>query len=143
MRRATGFPLDDLAFLLRHFLPHLNRDSIYRVLKAEGLNRRLPKPTVQPCKGKGHFHDYDLAFVHIDFKHLPKLRTTDGEICKRFLYVAIDRCSRFVHLDVYDAENAANAVAFLKAVPLPHHPCGHRLSRIESRRSIVPSTPTR
>jgi transposase len=33
VRRATGFPLDDLTFVLRHFLPHLNRDSVYRVLK--------------------------------------------------------------------------------------------------------------
>ena len=115
VRRATGFPLDDIAFVLRHFLPHLNRDSIYRVLKAEGLNRRPPKPTVHSRKGQGHFHDYDLGFIHIDVKHLPKLRTADGEIRKRFLYVAIDRCSRFVHLDVYEAENAANAVAFLKA----------------------------
>lgn len=115
VRRATGFPLDDLTFLLRHFLPHLNRDSIYRVLKAEGLNRRPPKPAVQSRKGQGSFKDYDLGFVHIDVKHLPKLRTADGEIRKRFLYVAIDRCSRFVHLDVYDAENAANAITFLKA----------------------------
>jgi len=115
VRRATGFALDDLTFVLRHFLPHLNRDSIYRVLKAEGLNRRPPKPTVQPRKGQGRFPDYDLGFVHIDVKHLPKLRTADGDIRKRFLYVAIDRCSRFVHLDVYDAENAANAIAFLKA----------------------------
>lgn len=115
VRRATGFALDDLTFVLRHFLPHLNRDSIYRVLKAEGLNRRPPKPAAQPRKGQGRFQDYDLGFVHIDVKHLPKLRTADGEIRKRFLYVAIDRCSRFVHLDVYDAENAANAITFLKA----------------------------
>ncbi|KXU30809.1 integrase [Sphingobium sp. 22B] len=115
VRRATGFALDDLTFVLRHFLPHLNRDSIYRVLKVEGLNRRPPKPTAQPRKGQGRFQDYDLGFVHIDVKHLPKLRTADGETRKRFLYVAIDRCSRFVHLAVYDAENAANAVAFLKA----------------------------
>ena len=114
VRRATGFALDDLTFVLRHFLPHLNRDSIYRVLKAEGLNRRPPKPTAQPRKGQGRFQDYDLGFVHIDVKHLPKLRTADGETRKRFLYVAIDRCSRFVHLEVYDAENAANAIAFLK-----------------------------
>lgn len=113
VRRATGFPLDDLTFVLRHFSPHLNRDSIYRVLKAEGLNRRPAKPTAHPTKGQGRFRDYDLGFVHIDVKHLPKLRTADGEIRKRFLYVAIDRCSRFVHLAVYDAENAANAVAFL------------------------------
>lgn len=29
--------------------------------------------------------------------------------------MAIDRCSRFVHLNVYDAENAANAITFLNA----------------------------
>ncbi len=115
VHRATGFALDDLTFVLRHFLPRLNRDSIYRVLKAEGLNRQPPKPTVQPRKGQGRFNDYDLGFVHIDVKHLPKLRTVDGETRKRLLYVAIDRCSRFVHLDVYDAENATNAMAFLKA----------------------------
>ena len=38
VRRATGFPLDDLTFVLRHFLPHINRDSVYRVLKSKGLN---------------------------------------------------------------------------------------------------------
>ena len=39
-RRATGFPLDDLAFVVRHFLPHLGRDDAYRILKAAGLSRR-------------------------------------------------------------------------------------------------------
>ena len=27
LRRATGFPLDDLTFIVTHFLPHLNRDA--------------------------------------------------------------------------------------------------------------------
>jgi transposase InsO family protein len=113
VRRSTGFALDDLTFVLCHFLPHLNRDSIYRILKAEGLNRRPAKPPALTVKGQGRFSEYDLGFVHMDVKHLPKLRTADGEVRKRYLYVAIDRCSRFVHLAVYDAENAANAVAFL------------------------------
>ena len=39
MREATRFPLDDLTFALRHFLPHLTRDSVYRILKAEGLEQ--------------------------------------------------------------------------------------------------------
>ena len=39
LRRSTGFPLDDLTFIVTHFLPHLNRDAVYRILKAEGLNR--------------------------------------------------------------------------------------------------------
>ena len=28
LRRATGFPLDDLTFVVRHFLPHLGRDAV-------------------------------------------------------------------------------------------------------------------
>src|SRR6185503_18302208 len=59
------------------------------------------------------FKDYDLGFVHVDVKHLPKLRTQDGESRKRYLYVAIDRASRFVHLAVKDDETTASAVAFL------------------------------
>ena len=105
LRRATGFPLDDLTFVVTHFLPHLNRDAVYRILKAEGLGR-LP-PASRPRKPNGTFKDYDLGFVHMDVKHLPKLRTSDGESRKRSLYVAIDRASRFVHLAVKDDETGA------------------------------------
>ena len=28
LRRVTGFPLDDLTFILSHLLPHLNRDAV-------------------------------------------------------------------------------------------------------------------
>ncbi len=51
LRRATNFPLDDLAFVIGHFLPPLNRDSIWRLLKAEGLNRRSTPTTDKPAKG--------------------------------------------------------------------------------------------
>ena len=112
MRRATGFPLDDLTFVVSHFLPHLNRDAVYRILKAEGLNR-LPAAS-RSRKPHGTFKDYDLGFVHLDVKHLPKLRDRDGIARKRFLYVAIDRCSRWVHLAVKDDETTASAVTFLK-----------------------------
>ena len=46
-------------------------------------------------------------------KHLPKLRDRDGSTRKRYLYVAIDRASRYVHLAVKDDETTASAVAFL------------------------------
>jgi len=121
LRRITNFALDDLTFVMTHFLPHLNRDSIWRILKAEGLNRR-PKPApTQPAKGKGTFKDYDLGFVHIDIKHLPKLQTSDGDRRKRYLYVAIDRRSRSVHLAVKADETEASAIAFLReaAAALP------------------------
>src|SRR3954454_6621320 len=48
-------------------------------------------------------------------KHLPKLRTADGELRKRYLFVAIDRRSRFVHLAVKDDETEASARTFLEA----------------------------
>src|SRR3954470_3421875 len=81
VRRATGFPLDDLTFVVTHFLPHLNRDAVYRILRAEGLGR-LPRAAT-PEKSAGKFKEYELGFVHVDVKHLPKLRTTDGELRKR------------------------------------------------------------
>jgi transposase len=70
LRRATSFPLDDLTFILTHFLPHLNRDAVYRILKAEGLNR-LP-PAARTRKPHSAFKDYEVGFVHMDVKHLPK-----------------------------------------------------------------------
>src|SRR3982751_6480111 len=64
LRRATGFPLDDLTFVVRHFLPHLDRDNVYRILKAEGLSRR-PAPAA-PESATGKFEGYELGFVHVD-----------------------------------------------------------------------------
>src|SRR5829696_6419798 len=107
LRRATGFPLDDLTFVVRHFLPHLDRDNVYRILRAAGLSRR-PAPTA-PERAAARFREYELGFVHMDVKHLPKLRTADsGEWRKRFLFVAIDRRSRSVHLAVKDEETEAS-----------------------------------
>jgi transposase InsO family protein len=111
LRRATDFALDELTFVAHHFLPHLNRASVYRILRAEGLGR-LPAPS-RPKKGRGRFKEYDLGFVHLDVKHLPKLRTQDGESRKRFLFVAIDRRSRSVHLAVKEDGTERSAVAFL------------------------------
>ncbi len=64
LRRATGFPLDDLTFVVTHFLPHLNRDAVYRILKADGLGR-LP-PAHHRKRESGTFTDYDLGFGHLD-----------------------------------------------------------------------------
>ena len=112
LRRATGFPLDDLTFIVTHFLPHLNRDAVYRILKSEGLNR-LPRAD-RSRRPHADFKDYEVGFVHMDVKHLPKLQDRDGVTRKRYLYVAIDRASRYVHLAVKDNETSASAVAFLE-----------------------------
>ena len=77
LRRATGFPPDELTFVVRHFLPHLDRDNVYRILEAAGLSRR-PAPAA-PERPAAKFKEYELGFVHVDVRHLPKLRTADGE----------------------------------------------------------------
>src|SRR5215208_7951727 len=113
LRRATGFPLDDLTFVVRHFLPHLDRDNVHRILQAAGLSRR-PAPAM-PERAAAKFKEYELGFVHLDVKHLPKLRTAEGAWRKRFLFVAIDRRSRSVRLAVKDDETGASARTFLEA----------------------------
>ena len=114
LRRSTDFPLDDLTLTVRHVLPHLNRDAIYRILNAEGLGR-LPAPSVTASKkGSKHFKEYDLGFLHIDIKHLPKLHAIGAGARERYLYVAIDRASRMVHRAVKDEETEAASTAFLK-----------------------------
>jgi transposase len=131
LRRLSNFALDDLTFIIRHFLPHLNRDSIWRILKAEGLNRRAKPAPTQPAKGQGSFKDYELGFVHIDIKHLPKLQTADGERRTRYLYVAIDRCSRSVDLAVKDDETEASAIARSRCgFSLSPDPCTDRQRKL-------------
>src|SRR5690349_21665986 len=46
LRRSTNFALDDLTFVVRHFLPH--RDSVWRILRAEGLSLRQPPSSDRP-----------------------------------------------------------------------------------------------
>ena len=131
LRRSTGFPLDDLTFVVTHFLPHLNRDAVYRILKAEGLNR-LPAQS-RSRKPHGAFKEDDLGFVHLDIKHLPKLRDKEGVTRKRFLFVAIDRCSRWVHLAVAPGGEGGRDRRQRCGLPqrggpglsLPDHACPH------------------
>jgi transposase len=126
LRQSTNFALDDLTFVVSHFLPHLNRDSVWRILRAEGLSRRPPPASDRPKRGQGEFKDYDLGFIHIDIKHLPKLQTANGERRKRYLYVAIDRRSRSVHLAVKDDETERSAIAGLRRPRQRLEPCARR-----------------
>ena len=72
VRRCTRFALDDLTFALRHFLPHLNRHGVWRILRAEGLHRLADLPPLHPDerrkKGQGKFRGYDLGFIHVDIR---------------------------------------------------------------------------
>ena len=50
LRRATGFPLDELTFVVRHFLPHLDRDNVYRILTPTPAHANPGyRPPADPC----------------------------------------------------------------------------------------------
>jgi len=115
--RASSFPLDALTFVVTHFLPHLNQDAVYRILRAEGLNR-VP-PSGQTCKLQGTFKDYQVGFVHVDVKHLYKLRDRDSSICNRYLLVAINRASRYIHLALKDDETTTSPSHSLRTPSMP------------------------
>ena len=117
-REFLRLGLDDLLVVAREFLnPGLSRSSLHRMLKrrevptlAELARRDAgddEKPQHKP------FKDYELGYVHIDIKHLPQM---PDEEQKRYLYVAIDRATRWVHLEVRRSQSAKDARAFMKRV---------------------------
>jgi hypothetical protein len=57
----------------------------------------------------GHFEDTPIGFIHIDLKHLPALQKR-----KSYAFVAIDRATRYVYLEIHPRRNAATAAGFLE-----------------------------
>ena len=106
LRTRLHLPLDDIAEVMRRCVnATLSRSAIYRCLKRQGLARR-PAP-VKPAFGT--FEDAPVGFIHMDLKHLPDLRRR-----KSYVFVAIDRASRFVHIDIVENRNAKTIAACLK-----------------------------
>jgi transposase-like protein len=64
------------------------------------------------------------GFVHVDVKYLPQLADEDW---RRYLFVAIDRATRWVYVALKPDKSARAAKAFLaalaKAVPFRTPPC--------------------
>jgi transposase InsO family protein len=107
-RRKTLLPLDDCYVALKDQIPALSRSNLHRCLRRNGLSV-LPKEakTEQPKK---KFKDYPLGFVHID---ICDVRTGEG---KAYLYVAVDRASKFVCAELHTSPTMAVAAAFLRSV---------------------------
>jgi hypothetical protein len=55
------------------------------------------------------FKDYEPGFVHIDVKYLPKMPDEDKH---KYLFVAIDRATRWVYLEVRATKSDYNASSF-------------------------------
>lgn len=113
LRQSLLLSLDDLLAVTREFLnPAVSRSGLDRCLRRHGvanLNALRPAPEAKPVKA---FKAYEPGFIHIDVKYLPAL---DGEP-RQYLFVAIDRATRWVHVALKKDRTARSAKAFLKAV---------------------------
>jgi len=107
-RRHTLLPLDDCLYALQPTIPRLTRSSLHRCLQRHGVGRLPEVGGDKPEKKK--FKSYPIGFFHID---LAEVRTEEGKL---YLYVAIDRTSKFAFVQLVEKANTVTARAFLDAL---------------------------
>ena len=107
-RRHTLLPLDDCLYALQPTIPHLTRSSLHRCLQRHGISRL---PAVEGDKpGKRKFKAYPIGYFHID---IAEVQTAEGKL---YLYVAIDRTSKFAFVQIVRKTGRTSASAFLEAL---------------------------
>jgi transposase-like protein len=120
LRRTFLLALDDLLVVTRTFInPDASRSGLARCLVRHQVNDlRALKASQNPEAESGKkppktFKDYEPGFIHIDIKYLPKM---PDEAQHRYLFVAIDRATRWVYLHIYAHQTEASSVDFLRRV---------------------------
>jgi len=113
LRTRLQLPLDDVTEVMRRCVnAKLSRSAIHRCLVRHGISRR-PEPDKPPI---GVFEQACVGFIHIDLKHLPAL-----ERRKSYAFVAIDRATRYVYVEIHPKRDALTAADFLARF-LAHFP---------------------
>lgn len=117
LRRDVGLSLDDIVEVMKRCVnPNLSRSAIHRAMQRLGVAQRPARPEDKPTAGSGTFEATTCGFIHIDLKHLPRL---EGQ--PAYVFVAIDRVTRFAHIEIVTDKRAetinACLVSFLKAFP--------------------------
>ena len=107
-RRHTLLPLDDCLYALQATIPRLTRSSLHRCLLRHGISRL---PEVEGDKpAKKAFKRYPIGYFHMD---IAEVRTAEGKL---YLFIAIDRTSKFAFVQLVERANTKAAVAFLDAL---------------------------
>jgi transposase InsO family protein len=112
LRKTLLVSLDDLLAVVREFLnPDASRSGLDRCLRRHGVGnlRDLKVKDTRP-KHSG-FKAYEPGYIHIDVKYLPQM---EDQTSRRYLFVAIDRATRWVFVRIYNNKTAANARRFLR-----------------------------
>jgi transposase InsO family protein len=116
-RRHSLLPLDDCLYGLQPTIPHLTRSALHRCLQRHGISRL---PQIEGDKPKrSRFKSYPIGFVHID---IAEVHTEEGRL---YLFVAIDRTSKFAFARLVESAGKIEAAQFLRdlieAVPYRIH----------------------
>ena len=116
-RKHTLLPLDDCLYVLQETIPHLTRSALHRCLQRHGISR-LPEVTDKPSK-KSRFKAYPIGYFHLD---IAEVQTEEGKL---YLFVAIDRTSKFAFAELHERMTRPVASEFLRhliaAVPYKIH----------------------
>lgn len=123
LRKTLQLSLDDLLSVVREFIhAGMSRSALDRLLRRRGVSR-LPveAPSPRPTEA---FKAYAPGFLHIDVKYLPQM---PDESARRYLFVAIDRATRWVYVEVRPDKTAVTARRFLKAL---HQHCPIKITRV-------------
>ena len=103
-RRHTLLPLDDCLYALQPTIPHLSRSSLHRCLQRHGIGRLPDVEGDRPAKKK--FKAYPIGYFHID---IAEVRTVAGKL---YLFVAIDRTSKFAYVELHEKAGKMAAAEF-------------------------------
>jgi transposase InsO family protein len=116
-RKHTLLPLDDCLYALRPTIPHLTRSSLHRCLQRHNISRLPEVEGDKPAKKK--FKSYAIGYFHID---IAEVQTAEGKL---YLFVAIDRTSKFAYVELHEKAGKLAAAQFLRnlveAVPYKIH----------------------
>ena len=107
-RRHTLLPLDDCLYALQPTIPHLTRSSLHRCLQRHGISR-LPDADGEKPK-RSRFKAYPIGFFHID---IAEMHTEEGRL---YLFVAVDRTSKFAFAELHEKATRRIAADFLRAL---------------------------
>jgi IS30 family transposase len=106
LRTSLQLPLDDIVEVMQRCInAKLSRSAIHRCLQRNGISRR-PKPDKPKA---GVFETASIGFIHIDLKHLPALQRRTS-----YAFVAIDRATRYVYVEIHSRRDGETAAGFLK-----------------------------
>ncbi len=114
LRKTLLVSLDDLLAVVREFLnPKASRSGLDRCLRRHGVGPLRALKAASPRPRHSAFKAYEPGSIPIDLKYLPPMA---DESRRRYLFVAIDRATRWVVVRVYNSKTAANARRFLRAL---------------------------